>query len=89
MKTTLAFFFLSFFIIPLSESSTPNQDIKTIKQRVVTTIMKPAVDDEQVELLLKSISEDGTWPGINYEDVSRTGFEHRFHYGNMIDLLTK
>jgi chondroitin AC lyase len=36
--------------------------------------------------LINTLREDGTWPGINYEDVSRTGFEHRFHLSNMVEL---
>ena len=46
--------------------------------------MKPEVDDSQVESLIASIQEDGTWPGINYEDVSRTGFQHYNHAGNLV-----
>jgi len=61
-------------------------DFAKIKERVVKELMKSEVDDSRVEKLIETIKEDGTWPGINYEDVSRTGFEHRNHYGNMVVL---
>jgi chondroitin AC lyase len=61
-------------------------DINTVKQRVVDALMQPEVDDDQIELLIDSFRQDGTWPGINYDDVSRTAFEHRIHYTNMVLL---
>jgi chondroitin AC lyase len=57
-----------------------------IKKRVVDAIMNQEVDDNRVEKLLATLGEDGTWPGINYADVSNEGFEHRFHLSNMVDL---
>lgn len=64
----------------------PKSDIAVIKQRVVDELMKYSVNDEQVGNMVSSIRQDGTWPGINYEDVSRTGFEHSRHYSNMVTL---
>ena len=73
-------------ILVLSNYSWAKSDLDLIHQRVVSELMKPEVDDEKIDELLESIREDGTWPGINYQDVSRTGFEHRNHYANMILL---
>ncbi len=61
-------------------------DFEIIKKRVIETLMKPAVDDKEVETLINSIKSDGTWPGIDYKDVSREGFQHRFHSANMVTL---
>ena len=61
-------------------------DFKIIKGRVVNELMKSSVDDSKVAKLLKTIKEDGTWPNINYEDISVTGFEHRYHMSNMVAL---
>lgn len=44
------------------------------------------VDDARVESILNTFRADSTWPGINYADVSREGFEHREHYSNMVTL---
>lgn len=80
-----------FFLILVLSTSFLNlcnaqSDIAIIKERVVKELMKPVVDDSRVEQLIETLKEDGIWPGINYEDVSRTGFEHRNIYGNMIVL---
>jgi chondroitin AC lyase len=61
-------------------------DFERIKKRVTETLMQSSVNDAEIEDLVNSIRDDGTWPGINYEDVSNEGFEHRFHLGNMVDL---
>jgi chondroitin AC lyase len=62
------------------------QDIQVIKKRVVGDLMEPAVSKSAVALLVRSIQPDGTWPGINYKDVSRTGFQHKDHLENMLTL---
>lgn len=64
--------------------STAKSDIDIIKNRVVAELMKHPVNDEQVAKLIESIKEDGTWPGIDYNDVSRTGFQHYNHAGNLV-----
>jgi chondroitin AC lyase len=42
--------------------------------------------DQRVENLVRGLHADGTWPGIDYDDVSRTGFQHRQHLLNLRDL---
>ena len=61
-------------------------DIDIIHQRVLVELMKPEVDDAEVELLMTTIREDGTWPGINYENVFRTNYEHSKHINNLVTL---
>mgnify|MGYP003664862386 FL=1 len=61
-------------------------DFKLVKQRVVAEYLLAEVDDEDIAELLATQKRDGTWPGINYQDVSRTGFEHIVHTTNMVDL---
>jgi len=63
-----------------------NTDIDKIRDRVLDELLTPAVDDSEIRNLLETVSNEGTWPGIDYQDVSRTGFEHRFHYANMVTL---
>ncbi len=76
--------FLGILIIPFQSSA--NKDIKLIRQRIVTELMKQDVDDSYVDNLLGSFQKDSTWVGINYDDVSRTGFEHSRHAGNLVYL---
>lgn len=85
MNNKRRFLLSIFFLLGIFSSlAAASPDIEKIKSRVVTELMKPPVDDSRVESLIETLKEDGTWPGINYEDVSRTGFEHRNHYANMI-----
>jgi chondroitin AC lyase len=67
-------------------NETSAADIDIIKNRMVEELLSSGVDNHEVENLLNTQRDDGTWPGINYEDVSRTGFEHRIHTGNMVTL---
>lgn len=72
--------------IALANISHAQSDIAEVKERVIQALMKSKVDDAKVLALLETIGEDGTWPGINYEDVSRTAFEHRRHLSHMVTL---
>lgn len=61
-------------------------DFDTIKKRILEEMMKPRVDDSEVSRILNSIRNDGTWPDIDYVDVSNEGFQHRGHLSNMVVL---
>ncbi len=74
------------FLLSFSISKGALSDIDIIKKRVLEEVMQPVPDDSVVEELLASVQPDGTWPGINYADVSREGFEHRVHLANMLTL---
>ncbi|MBO9561510.1 MAG: hypothetical protein J7621_02005 [Niastella sp.] len=60
--------------------------LRVIKQRVVSDLMAPGIDQTAIGNLVKTIRPDGTWPGIDYKDVSRTGFQHKDHLENMLAL---
>ena len=78
IATTL---FFSLCVSVLAQS-----DFATVHDRARSEYLKSPVDDAEIKALLESLKDDGTWPGIDYEDVSRTGFEHRFHSSNMVQL---
>ncbi len=61
-------------------------DIDIVKERVVAEILEMAVDDAEISELIRSIKDDGSWSGINYTDLSLTGFEHRLHLRNLEHL---
>jgi chondroitin AC lyase len=87
MRRQMNYCLLGAFLLMLPNTAMPQTaDIKTIHQRIVTELMKAPVDAAEIENLIKSLRSDGTWPGIDYQDVSRTGFEHRHHTGNMVKL---
>lgn len=82
-KHSFGLFFLFIAGISLYGS---NPDIELIKERVLKEIMYPYSDDARIERLNTSIKKDGTWPDINYIDVSNEGFENRIHLSNMLNL---
>src|SRR5688500_13041224 len=61
-------------------------DLELIRNRVISDLLQPAVDEVHVKSILQAMSPDGSWPDIDYEDVSRTGFEHARHLQNMLNL---
>ena len=61
-------------------------DIELLRRKVITEQISPAVDEFHVKELMASILSDGSWPGIDYADVSNTGFQHRIHLSNLVEL---
>ncbi len=55
------------------------EDLETIRKRIIDDLLEPAVQSDKIKRLINTIQQDGSWPGINYKDTSRTGFasEHR------------
>jgi chondroitin AC lyase len=90
MKRLIIFSVIGFCIISLLPNSVkgamPDPDIEIIRKRVTADIMKPVVNEALINNLMSSIQADGTWPGINYTDVSNTGFQHADHLRNMVEL---
>ncbi|MFP4342354.1 MAG: polysaccharide lyase family 8 super-sandwich domain-containing protein [Cyclobacteriaceae bacterium] len=62
------------------------KDLELIRARVTKELLKEEAKSEEVSRLLKSIRPDGSWPGINYEDTTKTGFQHSVHLTNMLTL---
>jgi chondroitin AC lyase len=63
-----------------------DSEMEIIRARVISELMAPEVEQSRIEYLLDAIRDDGSWPDIDYEDVSRTGWEHRFHLEHIGDL---
>jgi chondroitin AC lyase len=66
--------------------NTFDAELETIRKRVIDDLLSPAVANNEVKQLTSTIKADGSWPGIDYKDTSRTGFEHRIHLENMVAL---
>lgn len=80
---------LSLLIPALSYLTLPAQadDFATVKSRVTAELMKAEVDDNRVKTVLEDLQADGSYPDINYSDLSRTaGFPHRLHTANLVYL---
>ncbi len=61
-------------------------DVEILRQRFIEDLMKPPVDQAGIKQLMSTIRVDGTWPGIDYVDVSNTGFQHSEHLNNLVEL---
>lgn len=61
-------------------------DVELLRQKVISVLLLPAVNEANAREVMANIRADGTWPDINYQDVSNTGFQHRIHLNNLIEL---
>ncbi|MEM7658007.1 MAG: polysaccharide lyase family 8 super-sandwich domain-containing protein, partial [Bacteroidota bacterium] len=74
------------FLVLSSVCAQVPSSLQLIQQRITDQLLVPEIVEAEIQSLLETIREDGTWPGINYEDVSRTAFEHRYHYRHLLKL---
>jgi chondroitin AC lyase len=61
-------------------------DMEILRKRFQAELLEPGVDQVRIEKWIKTISDDGSWPGINYKDLSRTGFQNAEHLQRLVDL---
>lgn len=73
-------------IITALKPAIADPDIEIIRQRVKNEMLSSVVSEQRVKNLISAIRSDGSWPGINYEDVSRTGFQHGQHLYNIVEM---
>lgn len=67
--------------------SAQQTDIGLIRQRVITELFALPVADNQVETILSKMKEDGSFPGIDYADLSTTaGFPQQRHISDLLYL---
>ena len=78
--------FLFLLAVTLAGTLHAKNDFETVIKRVVAEILKSPVDDDRVSEFINTLSEDGSWPYINYEDVSATGFENSRHLSNLVEM---
>ncbi len=68
-------------------SIAPADDFQIVKTRVVAELLRPGVAETTVERILETMNDDGSFRGINYDDLSReAGFPHGRHTGNLVHL---
>jgi chondroitin AC lyase len=83
-QKTLILSFLLFGLLHNVFAALP--DFEVIKKRVLESLTESPVNDVIVESLVNTIQQNGTWPGIDYDDVSSEGFQHSRHSANMVHL---
>jgi len=85
MKTKISLLSL-LFLFTLQTIQAANKDIETIRERVISEVFYPGVNERNIERLITTIRPDGTWPGIDYVDTTKAAFQHTRHLDNMIQL---
>src|SRR5690625_3533973 len=76
-----------FLVIILTYNySNANSDLKSIREKITTELLAPEINATKIKELMKTIKDDGSWPDINYKDVSRTGFQHSEHLHHLVNM---
>jgi len=83
---TVILFLFSYSIPDKIEKIKFSPDLEIIRKRIINDLLEPPVNEQKIQRLIQSINPDGSWPGINYVDTTRTGFQHSVHLENMLDL---
>ncbi len=84
--TNISLFLVAILSLVLS-FTIKKDDFQIVKERVVSELMNDPINDQRVAGILEIMNEDGSFKGINYEDLSRTaGFPHRRHTSNLVYL---
>ncbi|MEX2640040.1 MAG: polysaccharide lyase family 8 super-sandwich domain-containing protein [Balneolales bacterium] len=73
-------------LFPIGSLANGETDLELIRELVIADLVEGGIDEEEVTGLMQSLQEDGTWPDIDYIDVSRNAFEHSRHLNNMLVL---
>lgn len=61
-------------------------DLELIRSRVIQDLLEPPLNEVLIRDLIRTMKSDGSWPDIDYTDVSKTGFQHSRHLDNMFQL---
>lgn len=78
---------ISIFAVSTLSAFPTVDDFTIIKERVVAELLKSSVDDQEIKEIRAKLQPDGSFQGINYEDLSRrAGFPHRRHTYWLVDL---
>ena len=79
--------FLAFLMFMTSLSIAQTNDLAVIKQRVIAELFTNTVADNQVETIVAKMREDGSFPGIDYADLSNiAGFPQQRHISDLLYL---
>ena len=75
------------FLLLLQSFCSLGSELETIRKRVVAELMTTTISEERVNDILQRMDADGSFPEIDYQDLSRTaGFPHRRHTAELVYL---
>jgi len=86
MKRPIQILFIFFLLMSSFTGYSATTELEILRKKVIAELMLPEVNEQRARELMSSIRPDGTWPDIDYVDVSNTGFQHSKHLGNMVEL---
>lgn len=86
MKSPIKILFVFCLLFSAYRGVGATSDMELLRRKVIAELMAPSVNEAHIKSLMTTIQSDGTWPGIDYVDVSNTGFQHSRHLGNLVDL---
>jgi chondroitin AC lyase len=73
-------------LISAAATGQSNPDLDTIRQRVRRDVLRLEIKPREIMASVNDQRPDGSWPGINYQDTTKTAFQHRVHLEKMLDL---
>ena len=77
--------FIAFLVFMTSFAFAQTNDISIIRQRVIAELFSNPVADNQVETVVAKMKEDGSFPGIDYADLSNiAGFPQQRHLSDLL-----
>ena len=62
------------------------EDLRQLHQNVWDYSLNVVVDEKNIDRLLETLTDDGQWPGIDYDDKTRGGWSTRNHLGSLLDI---
>ena len=74
------------FLILLTTAAAKNNDLESLRKRFKADALDQPVNAARVRQMMENLLPDGTWPGINYADTTRTAFQHVEHLDNLVDM---
>ena len=73
-------------LLSLSSMAQTDPDLDTIRHRIRLDVLRSDVKLRQIMTSVNDQRPDGSWPGINYQDTTKTAFQHRVHLEKMLEL---
>jgi chondroitin AC lyase len=70
-----------------SASVADDPDVNIIKNRILRPLLAREIDITQVERILGAQKPDGSWPDVDYRDMTRAGWKTSRHLSNLAVLV--
>lgn len=82
----LKYFVLAFFVMLHCNVFGFRSELQQLRKKVVDELLVGDINTQSVSTLMESIKPEGCWANIDYQDVSRTGFQHGRHLNNLVEM---